>query len=528
MCDDCAEEADKSSNTVRRQQAPGTNSGERSAPDTPENIIEMLYEILEEKSPERYRERIRQLELLPPIHEKLELLPVKETPPDPGQLERLLRELERERDSVGVPLFSVRAVGPVVRAKSINEGGTSAESASPATTKAIASLGPGKPMPPTERAFFEPRFGVDFSGVRVHDDAAADRAARAMGARAFTLGAEIAFARSETRDGSAGRHLMAHELAHVVQGGNVLRRAPCTSRTAENSIISSHTVPHATIQSPGDEAEIIVTFSCRPRSLTSEIVDAGNNVVKSEQATIWNGKLTLRRTGAWTVRWDGKRAFPNIGTYMAADGAYRHRISNVAYAVGPQGDRIAAGGGVLSTSPQITVSTRARISTGPAAHPSRHLYGAAGAKLEDNVRIVAEAIAGEAGGYNDSERAAIAWAIRNEMAAINSYSAAAADRAFNFTNRTPTDADRTLAESILSQDLANDPTSGAIKWYSPRSMPPNRGRCRTDGGDGDCGGGLVTLASDPQRSSYAPTFHTYMTYVTVPGVREWNFRFYRL
>ena len=54
--------------------------------------------------------------------------------------------------------------------------------------------------------------------VRVHTDAAADRAARALNARAFTVGHDIAFAAGEFHpDIAAGRHLLAHELSHVVQ-----------------------------------------------------------------------------------------------------------------------------------------------------------------------------------------------------------------------------------------------------------------------------------------------------------------------
>ena len=68
-----------------------------------------------------------------------------------------------------------------------------------------------------ERAFFETRMGTDLSAVRIHDGNHADRASRAIGARAFTLGRDIAFARGEFRPGTgAGRRLIAHELAHVL------------------------------------------------------------------------------------------------------------------------------------------------------------------------------------------------------------------------------------------------------------------------------------------------------------------------
>ena len=75
----------------------------------------------------------------------------------------------------------------------------------------------GQPLPRSERAFFEPRLGHDFSAVRVHTDAAAEKKARSINARAFTSGNSIAFAPGEFRQDFAGRTLLAHELAHVVQ-----------------------------------------------------------------------------------------------------------------------------------------------------------------------------------------------------------------------------------------------------------------------------------------------------------------------
>jgi outer membrane protein OmpA-like peptidoglycan-associated protein len=86
--------------------------------------------------------------------------------------------------------------------------------------------GGGQPLPPSVRDFFEPRFNYDFGGVRAHADADAADAARDLGARAFTVGRDIAFADGEYRpDTHAGRHLIAHELAHVVQQSGAARES---------------------------------------------------------------------------------------------------------------------------------------------------------------------------------------------------------------------------------------------------------------------------------------------------------------
>jgi hypothetical protein len=81
---------------------------------------------------------------------------------------------------------------------------------------------PGQPLPAEARAFFEPRLGHDFSSVRVHADNIAAASARAMGAQAYTVGRDLAFAEGRyAPDGSAGRRLLGHELIHTIQQGAV-------------------------------------------------------------------------------------------------------------------------------------------------------------------------------------------------------------------------------------------------------------------------------------------------------------------
>jgi uncharacterized protein DUF4157 len=95
--------------------------------------------------------------------------------------------------------------------------------AAPALSEAPPSVhaalrSPGEPLDAATRAYFEPRFGRDFSGVRVHADAAAAQSARDVNAHAYTVGQNIAFDSGRFAPGSqAGRRLLAHELAHVAQ-----------------------------------------------------------------------------------------------------------------------------------------------------------------------------------------------------------------------------------------------------------------------------------------------------------------------
>lgn len=79
---------------------------------------------------------------------------------------------------------------------------------------------PGQPLDSATRAYMEPRFGYDFSRVRVHADDAANKPVQLVNAVAFTSGSHIAFGQGlYTPDTHEGRRLMAHELTHVIQQG---------------------------------------------------------------------------------------------------------------------------------------------------------------------------------------------------------------------------------------------------------------------------------------------------------------------
>ena len=80
-------------------------------------------------------------------------------------------------------------------------------------------------MEPKVRNYFQPRFGVDLKDVRVHTDSNADRLARAVHARAFTLGNDVVFAKNQYNPGThEGKKLVAHELTHVLQQGGGVKR----------------------------------------------------------------------------------------------------------------------------------------------------------------------------------------------------------------------------------------------------------------------------------------------------------------
>jgi hypothetical protein len=83
-----------------------------------------------------------------------------------------------------------------------------------------SARGAGHPLADATRATLEPRFGQDFSGVRVHTDGEAGRLSRELSAEAFTTGRDIFFGDGKYQpETSDGKELIAHELTHVVQQG---------------------------------------------------------------------------------------------------------------------------------------------------------------------------------------------------------------------------------------------------------------------------------------------------------------------
>jgi hypothetical protein len=149
--------------------------------------------------------------------------------------------LEREADTVAdrvmrmpdlaLPISTAPAESQNVLMRKPSTASTEHEvTISSDAAQGISNLrGTGSELPQHERDYFEPRFGCNLSEVRVHTGREAERLARQLGARAFTLDRDIVFGPNEFAPGKAeGRWLLAHELAHVAQ--QVARTAPSIQR----------------------------------------------------------------------------------------------------------------------------------------------------------------------------------------------------------------------------------------------------------------------------------------------------------
>ena len=94
----------------------------------------------------------------------------------------------------------------------------------------------GQPLDARTRAFMEPRFGHDFSNIRVHTDAKAAESAQAVNALAYTVGRDVVFGAGQYVPGtSEGKKLMAHELTHAIQQAD-MQRIPSKLKVTDSNI----------------------------------------------------------------------------------------------------------------------------------------------------------------------------------------------------------------------------------------------------------------------------------------------------
>jgi len=139
------------------------------------------------------------------------------------------REAERVanavmRDAGGPSGGGIGAIASIVQRASTEMSASDAGPVAPPIVDQVLAR-PGQTLDPSACRYFERRFGRDFGSVRVHTDAEAAASTRAVDAHAYTVGNHVVFGASRyAPDTTAGRHLLAHELTHVVQQGATLRR----------------------------------------------------------------------------------------------------------------------------------------------------------------------------------------------------------------------------------------------------------------------------------------------------------------
>jgi hypothetical protein len=130
---------------------------------------------------------------------------------------------------------------------------------------------PGQPLDSATRAFMEPRFGHDFSQVRVHTDANAAESSRAVNALAYMVGQDVMFGAGQYAPGTpAGNKILAHELTHVVQqaaaGNPVSQPVRAISNTSDAAEVEADFVANQIMN--GGPVEVIQPPSAAVHTLS--------------------------------------------------------------------------------------------------------------------------------------------------------------------------------------------------------------------------------------------------------------------
>jgi hypothetical protein len=159
----------------------------------------------------------------------------------------------------------------------------SADGAQPQTVPPIVHevlRSPGQPLCAATRAFFEPRFGYDFSRVRVHTDGRAAASAHAVDALGYAVGGHIVFGAVDGLESETGRHLLAHELTHTVQQG-ASRKLGGVGRRLNISSDGHRSIQRQTPDGGTEEGQHLDT-PCRE---TSRLTSPEHQLIQSDYQT---------------------------------------------------------------------------------------------------------------------------------------------------------------------------------------------------------------------------------------------------
>lgn len=174
------------------------------------------------------------------------------------------------------------------------------------TRQLTSSSGVGNPLPENVSNEMSSKVGADFSGVKIHTDSSAVQMSRQMGARAFTYGNDIYFNQGEyAPDSSAGKHLLAHELTHVVQQNETIQRS-CHDGNCDSCA--------------GGVKDFWVTFFFRVRA-TRAVMASIRTMVNEAKTILANCCLNLKADFNWDLLGGDRDVVP---TTVNADGTWQY------------------------------------------------------------------------------------------------------------------------------------------------------------------------------------------------------------
>jgi len=167
----------------------------------------------------------------------------------------------------------------------------------------------GEPLPGDTRNFMEPRFGNDFSNVRIHTDSGSAQLNNQLNARAFTYQNHIFFGQNQFEPQSPqGKHLLAHELTHVVQQGASKPLKPQSTHQTDNAVETLQSKPSQT-GSPAIQRGILDVVSAGAGAVANVFNRIVSNVSRAigagiSAATSWiqniAGRIGAGIENTWT------------------------------------------------------------------------------------------------------------------------------------------------------------------------------------------------------------------------------------
>lgn len=198
-----------------------------------------------------------------------------QTKPD---VQRMCPECEKEKKEAG---------GNIQR----EAGSTAApHTASPQLSARIAGGGGGRALPANTQREMSGRFGADFSQVRVHTGTEAAQMNQELSAQAFTHGRDIYFNSGKFNpETSNGKHLLAHELTHVVQQGAVQQKE--IQRSCSDGVCNT---------CAGGKKNLWVTFYFR-RPANKKTMEFIRKDINDSKKILANCCITLKADFDWTL-----------------------------------------------------------------------------------------------------------------------------------------------------------------------------------------------------------------------------------
>ncbi len=185
------------------------------------------------------------------------------------------RPLVRSSTAQGAAVVQRHSAAPIQRHTSVpvqrqtRADGSPAQASLEVSREIAAEQSDGEALPSKVKQFMEPRFGADFSKIKIHTDARAAKLANQVQAQAFTVGGHIFFGAGQYQpDTDEGKQLLAHELTHTIQQG-AARQSAASPATATTATTATPARPAAITRAPASVARVAQVPSVRMNAAQS-------------------------------------------------------------------------------------------------------------------------------------------------------------------------------------------------------------------------------------------------------------------